>query len=464
MSGPATDSGEPVTDKSQLIEYLADGCKPPESWLIGSEHEQFLFRKEGCSPLPYNGTCSIHAVLEGLQQQFDWQPVVEGTALIALSNPNGNIISLEPGGQIELSNAPLRTVHAVNHSLVEYHSHIHSITDSLRANLLALGFHPSWRREEIHWVPKERYAIMRAYMPRVGKLGLDMMLRTCTIQVSLDYGSEADMVRKYRVALALQPIATALFANSPFVEGTPSGFLSYRSHVWTDTDPDRCGMVPFVFAQDMGFERYVDYMLDVPLYFVYHKGRYIDACGQSFRDFMTGRLPALPGVWPTLADWTNHLTTAFPEVRLKRFLEMRGVDGGSLSSVCALSALWVGLLYQNSALDDAWTLIKDWTTAEQRELRYTVPRLGLRTPFRGQTLREVALTVLDIARNGLRFRRQCDEKGQDECFYLEPLFTIAESGKTPAEHLLNLYFNHWAQSIEPLFNSDFLTNSLIHAD
>jgi glutamate--cysteine ligase len=327
MSGPSTPNLEPVTDKRQLIAYLEAGCKPREQWRVGTEHEKFVYRLDDLRPAPYEGPGGIQAFLEGLRR-FGWQGVYEADNLIALVKGRCCSITLEPGGQLELSGEPLENLHQ---SCDEVHEHLRQVKEvapELGVGLMGLGFQPKWSRQDIPWMPKGRYAIMRAYMPKRGNLGLDMMLRTCTVQANLDFSCEQDMVKKFRVGLALQPIATALFANSPFVNGSPSGYLSYRSLVWTDTDPDRCGILPFVFEQGMGFERYVDYVLDVPMYFVYRQGRYIDASGQSFRDFMAGRLPALPGELPTLGDWSDHLTTLFPEVRMKHFLEMRGADGG----------------------------------------------------------------------------------------------------------------------------------------
>jgi glutamate--cysteine ligase len=328
------------------------------------------------------------------------------------------------------------------------------VAGELGLGLLAMGFHPTARRDDVPWMPKGRYAVMRRYMPTKGKLGLDMMLRTCTVQVNLDFASEADMVRKFRTSLALQPVAAALFANSPFVEGKPSGYLSYRSHVWTDVDPDRTGMLPFVFEPGFGFERYVDYVLDVPMYFVYRAGRYIDVAGQSFRDFLQGRLAGLPGERPTAADWNDHLTTAFPEVRLKRYLEMRGADSGPWRRLCALPALWVGLLYDDGALDAASGLVADWTAAERDFLRRAVPMSGLKTPFRGGTLREVAIRVVEIARDGLRRRGRVDGSGQHEGHFLETLAEIAASGRTPAEDLLERYETKWQRRIEPVFKEE----------
>jgi glutamate--cysteine ligase len=349
MSAPPQSKGTPIADKRQLVSYLEAGCmeagcKPPEAWRIGTEHEKFAYTREDLRPLPYEGERSIRALLEGLVARFGWEPMFEAGKPIALTK-DGCSVTLEPGGQFELSGAPLETLHETCDEVNTHLSQVKEIAEPLDIGLVGLGFLPKWRREDITWMPKGRYKIMRAYMPTKGNLGLDMMLRTCTVQVNLDFESEADMVAKFRTGLALQPIATGLFANSPFTEGKPNGFMSYRSHIWTDADPDRCGILPFVFEDAMGFERYAEHVLDVPMYFVYRNGQYLDASGQSFRDFLEGRLPALPGELPTTSDWADHLSTLFPEVRLKHFLEMRGADGGPGRNICALPAFWVGLLY-----------------------------------------------------------------------------------------------------------------------
>ncbi len=360
MSAPPQAQGEPITDERQLVAYLEAGSKPKSDWRIGTEHEKFGYTHDDLRPLPYDGERSVRALLESLAARFGWQPILEAGRPIALQRGRANI-TLEPGGQFELSGAPVKTLHETCCEVHEHLDQVRTVAAPLGIGMLGLGFQPKWKREDIPWMPKGRYRIMRAYMPKKGSLGLDMMLRTCTIQVNLDFDSEADMVKKFRVGLALQPVATALFANSPFTEGRPNGFLSYRSHIWTDTDPDRSGILPFVFEAGMGFERYVRHALDVPMYFVYRDGKYIDASGQSFRDFLAGRLPALPGEVPTLTDWNDHLTTLFPEVRLKRFLEMRGADGGPWRNLCALPALWVGVLYHDEPLDAAYEWIRDWT-------------------------------------------------------------------------------------------------------
>lgn len=449
MAAPPAARGAPVEDRRQLVEYLEAGCKPPADWRIGTEHEKFVFHGETLAPAPYDGDWGIGAFLDGLTR-FGWTPVAEAGNTVALSKGDCNV-SLEPGGQLELSGAPLETIHQ---TCDEVHNHLREVKEvagELGVGLVGMGFHPKWKRADIPWMPKGRYRIMRAYMPKKGRLGLDMMLRTCTVQVNLDFSSEADMVRKFRVGLALQPVATALFANSPFVEGKPTGFASYRSHVWEDTDPDRCGILPFVFEDGMGFERYVDHALDVPMYFVYRDGAYLDASGLSFRDFLDGRLAVLPGERPTVSDWADHLTTLFPEVRLKRFMEMRGADGGPWRRLCALPALWVGLLYDGAALDAAWALVKDWTAEEHRALRRDAPRLALRTPLRGRTLRETAGEVLEIARSGLRARDRRDRVGDNETGFLGALDEIVRDGRSPAEAVLDRYRGAWGASVDPLF-------------
>ncbi len=446
---PST-SQEPVSDKRPLVEYLESGCKPAEDWRIGTEHEKFAYRLDDLRPIDYGGDKGIRFLFEGLAK-FGWRPVIENGNPIALSKPDCSSITLEPGGQIELSGAPLETIHQTCKEVAEHLKQVKKLAPEMGVGFIGLGYHPKWPLSDIPWMPKERYKIMRDYMPKKGTMGLEMMQATCTVQVNLDFDSEASMTRMLRIGLALQPIATALWANSPFKEGKPSGFLSTRSHVWTDTDPDRCGTLPFVFEDGFGFERYVDYVLDVPMYFVYRNGSYIDAAGQSFRDFMAGKLPALPGVQPTLADWEDHMSTVFPEVRLRRYMEMRGADGGPWSRLCALPAFWVGLLYDGSARDAAWDLVKDWTEEERRTMRLEVPRHALNTPFRDTTLGDIALDVLEIARDGLARRNRLDWVGMDETHFLNPLFRTAESGFTPAEDLLAAYHRRWRESVDPLF-------------
>jgi glutamate--cysteine ligase len=441
-----------VTDRDQLIAVFADGEKPRAQWLIGTEHEKFVFRLADHRAPSYKEPGGIYDLLMGLTR-FGWSPVEENGKVIALKGEDGTV-SLEPAGQLELSGAPLADIHATAAESARHVDQVKAVGAELGLGYLALGLWPDKTRAELPVMPKGRYDIMLRYMPQVGTLGLDMMLRTCTIQTNLDYASEADMARKFRVSLALQPLATALFANSPFLEGRPNGYLSYRSHIWTDTDPDRTGMLPFVFDEGFGYERYADYALDVPMYFVFRDGRYIDASGQSFRDFLKGRLPALPGEQPRLSDWTDHLSTAFPEVRLKSFLEMRGADGGPLSHIAALPAFWVGLLYDARALDAAADEIRGWTIADQQRLRDEVPRLGLDAACPGGgTVRGLAGRVLAIAREGLRSRNRRDAEGNDESIHLAPIEAILASGKTCAEVLLDHYRGDWGGDLARVYET-----------
>jgi len=440
-----------VTDRRELIDYLASGCKEKSAWRLGTEHEKFGFRTDDLRPLSYDGPRGISAVLSGLAANFDWRPQLEGDNIVALLDDTGASITLEPGGQLELSGALLEDIHMTCREVNTHLKQVKAVCEPLGVGFLGMGFQPKWPRDAMQWMPKARYRIMRDYMPQVGTMGLDMMSRTCTVQVNLDFGSEADMVQKFRTSLALQPVATALFANSPFVEGQPCGYLSYRSHVWEDTDPDRTGMLPWVFEGGMGFERYVDYMLDVPMYFVYRNGRYLDASGQSFRDFLAGKLPALPGEQPTIKDWEDHMTTAFPEVRLKRFLEMRGADGGPWRNLCALPAFWAGLLYHQPSLDAAWALASGWSMEERLQLRRDAARLGFKARVRGRTLQEIAQEVLELSLAGLSARNRLDAAGDNETGFLKPLIENAASGMTPADRKLQRFAGEWNGSVDPIF-------------
>jgi glutamate--cysteine ligase len=447
----AADGEDPfIESREDLIEVFAGGEKPPEDWRIGTEHEKFVYRTADHGAPSYEEKGGIHTLLIGLTK-FGWEPVHEGEHVIALAGPDGNV-SLEPAGQLELSGAPLENLHQTCAEAGRHLKQVKEIGDKLGLGFLGLGMWPDKRRDELPIMPKGRYAIMLDHMPRVGTMGLDMMLRTCTIQTNLDYASEADMVKKFRVSLALQPLATALFANSPFLEGKPNGFLSYRSHIWTDTDPHRTGMLPFVFEDGFGYERYADYMLDVPMYFVFRDGKYVNAAGLSFRDFLKGELSVLPGEKPRFGDWSDHLSTAFPEVRLKSFLEMRGADGGPWSRICALPAFWVGLLYDPAALDAAWDEVKHWTIEDHHRIRSEVPRLGLaaRGP-RGRTFQQLGKEILDIAGAGLNARARLNGMGENEAGFLEPLREVIASGKTPAERLLDRYHGDWNGDVSRVY-------------
>ena len=449
MSGPSNASDTPITHRDQLVAVLASGEKPRDAWRIGTEHEKFGFRLDDLRPPTFDGERGIEALLKGLTR-FGWTSDEENGRVITLTRDQASV-TLEPAGQLELSGAPLSTIHQTCKEIGTHLNEVRQVADELQLGFLGMGFQPKWGREDMPWMPKGRYRIMRDYMPKVGSLGLDMMTRTCTVQVNLDYASEADMVKKFRVSLALQPIATALFADSPFTDGRPNGYLSYRSHIWTDTDSDRTGMLDFVFEDGFGYERYVDYLLDVPMYFSYRDGRYLDASGKSFRAFLRGELDVLPGALPTLRDWNDHMTTAFPEVRLKKFLEMRGADSGPWGRICALPAFWVGLLYDDAALDSAWDLVKDFTLAERHALRDGVPRHALHLPFRGASVRELAIEALKISLEGLRRRARADDCGADERGFLAPLLEIADAGRTAAEHKLALFRGEWNGSVDPLF-------------
>jgi len=451
MAHTSSSAEKPLSDKSDLIHYILSGERDRKEWRIGTEHEKFVFNLHTLAPAPYGGDWGIKKLLEGLDR-FGWIPVLEEGLLIGLSHAEGCSITLEPGGQLELAGAQLETIHQTCNEVHTHLAQVKQVAETLGVGLLGMGFHPTARRSDIDWMPKGRYALMRQYMPRVGNLGIDMMIRTSTVQVNLDFSSEEDMIKKFRVSLALQPIATALFAASPFIEGRPSGFVSSRSRIWEDTDPDRCGMLPFVFEQGMGYERYVDYALDVPMYFVRRNGKYIDATGQSFKDFLDGNLPALPGEKPTKSDWSDHLTTLFPEVRLKQFLEMRGADGGPWKRLCALPALWTGILYDQAALDAAWDMAKGWTLEDHAYLRTEVPKTGLKTQFKSGTVQDLAKSTLAIATIGLRNRRKIDSRGADETGFLGTLCQIADSGVTPAEEMLEKFYGVWKKDISSLFH------------
>lgn len=451
MSIPQSGGG-PIEDPAQLTEYLASGCKPKSDWRIGTEHEKFGYCKDTLEPIPYAGPRSVLAVLEGLRNAHGWAPVEEAGKLIGLEKDGANV-SLEPGGQLELSGAAIETIHETCDEVNQHLREVKDVADKVGVGFIGLGAAPVWSYDQMPQMPKGRYKLMTSYMDKVGTMGKSMMYRTCTVQVNLDFASEPDMVQKLRVALALQPVATALFANSPFFDGKPNGHKSWRSRIWRDLDASRTGMLPFVFEEGFGFEQYADYALDVPMYFVYRDGQYIDALGMSFRDFMAGKLPALPGETPTLSDWADHLTTAFPEARIKKYMEMRGADGGPWRRLCALPAFWVGLMYDQSALDAAWDIAKGWDAETREALRVAASVDGLQARVGDIHMHDLAREVLALSEAGLKARARAGAGGlvPDETHFLNALKESIETGKTPADELLEHYHGDWNGDLSRIY-------------
>jgi glutamate--cysteine ligase len=443
----------PIESVSALAAFLASGGKPESAWRIGTEHEKFGFHTDDLSPVPYEGPRGVEQLLNGMAGLLGWEPILDAGKIIGLVDPTGGgAISIEPGGQFELSGAPLETLHQTCRETNAHLAQVREIAEPLGIGFLGVGMSPKWRLDETPRMPKSRYRIMADYMPKVGGKGLDMMFRTSTIQVNLDFADEADMVKKMRVGLALQPVATALFANSPFKDGLPNGYLSYRGEIWRDTDADRSGGIPFAFEPGFGFEAYVEWALDVPMYFVKRGDRYIEATAYTFREFMQKGLPILdPADRPTVGDWNNHLSTLFPDVRLKRYLEMRGADGGPWRVICALPAFWVGLLYDAGVLDEAWQMVRDWTAEERLALRDGVPRSALATPFRNRTVLDIARDCVDLSRRGLARRARLNGAGVDETVFLDPVLETLAAEATPAERLLARYHGAWDGDIDRIF-------------
>ena len=445
MSIPQSGGG-PIESFDQLAAYMASGCKPASDWRIGTEHEKFGYLTDTLAPLPYDGPRSIRALMDGLADRFGWQPVREGDNVIGLTR-NGANISLEPGGQFELSGAPLQSVNDTAAELDNHLAEVRELAEPMGVRFMGIGAAPLWRHDDMPVMPKGRYRLMTDYMGRVGTHGTQMMYRTCTVQVNLDYASEADMVKKLRVAIALQPVATALFASSPFFEGKPNGHRSWRSRIWRGLDDSRTGMLPFVFQDGMGFQRYVDWVLDVPMYFVYRDGRYINALGQSFRAFLKGELPALPGEKPTLSDWADHMTTVFPEARVKKYIEMRGADCGDQAHIVALPAFWVGLMYDQGALDAAWDLVKGFDAETREGLRVQASVKGLQAEVGGVKIIDLARAAVGLSQAGLQAR------GLGEEAYLQPLVLSLKSGTTQADRWLRLYHGEWAADLTRLYSA-----------
>lgn len=444
-------AGLPLKDKAQLVSWLADRAKPPADWRIGTEHEKFLFHRSDHSPVAYDGPSGVGALLQALHAEFGFEPIHEKGNIIALKDKHGGSLTLEPGGQFELSGAPLENLHQTCAETGRHLRQMQQVTDRLGLGMLGVGFQPEWRREDIFWMPKGRYRIMRDWMPQKGQLGLDMMIRTCTVQVNLDYSDEADMRRKFRTSLALQPVASALFANSPFIEGKPTGWRSARVRAWTDTDPDRCGVPAIVFDPAFGYEAWIDYILGVPMYFLHRGDDYLNVAGLSFADFMAGQLPGHEGETPLLADFEDHITTAFPEVRLKGYLEMRGADGGPWDSICALPAFWVGLLYDEEALAQAEALAAPLGAGDVEAGRVSAARDGLAGQLGHYAMHQLAGDLLEIARNGLRRRARHNGEGLDESIFLAPLQQMVKTGQTRADIMLELYHGRWQGRVEPVY-------------
>ena len=445
-----------IKDVGQLVEWIAKGAKPAANWRIGTEHEKFLFHRDSLRPVAYDGDSGVETMLNALCKVIGDKatPIIEKGKIIGLKDGDGGSVSLEPGGQLELSGAPLSNLHQTCAETGRHLRHMRAVSSALGVGMLGIGFQPKWRRDDISWMPKGRYQIMRNHMPKVGTMGLDMMLRSCTVQVNLDYADEADMRRKFRTSLALQPIATALFANSPFKDGKPSGWLSGRAHVWTDTDNARCGVPSCVFDPHFGYEQWIDYILDVPMYFLHRGEDYVDVAGKSFRDYLAGTLAGFEGEPPQMADFEDHITTAFPEVRLKQYLEMRGADSGSWANICALPAYWVGLLYCDEALAEVDDLVRDIGSDDVMAARLSVAKDGLRGKLGSHDVAKFAKKTIDIASKGLRNRGIFDDGGDDESGFLQPLRKVIATQKTPAEVMLDLYHGDWAEDIDQVFTSN----------
>ncbi len=442
----------PIESRDDLVSWIAKGEKPAASFKLGTEHEKFPFYKDTLSPVPYEGQRGIRALLEGMQGLLGWEPIMEGDHPIGLLDvTGGGAISLEPGGQFELSGAPVDTLHRTHCETTAHLAQLKQIAEPLGIGFLGLGASPKWTLKQTPVMPKARYAIMANYMPKVGSQGLNMMFRTSTVQVNLDFASEADMVKKLRVSLALQPISTAIFANSPFLEGQLNGFQSFRSEIWRDTDNNRAGMLPFAFEDGMGYERYVDYALDVPMYFLKRGETYHDVTGASFRELLSGSFRPMQGETAYISDWANHLGTIFPEVRLKRYLEMRGADVGPLPMITAFSAFWTGLFYHQASLDAAWDIAKGWNAGERQQLRDDVPKQGLKATIAGRSVLDIARELLVLSSAGLKARARLDNAGQDETGFLAPLYAMLDQQRTQADELIALFNGEWGSKVEPVF-------------
>jgi len=439
----------PLT-RQMMEDFFSVGCKPRQQWGIGTEHEKIPFYMDTLQPVPYEGECGIGMLLQRLADA-DWKPVYEGENIIALLGAGGASVTLEPGGQLELSGAVLPDMHQTHEETRQHLHQVMTVANAMGIGFLTTAFHPLSPRSAIPWMPKARYAVMGQYMPKVGGRGLDMMLRTATVQANLDFSSEADMAKKMRIACCVQPIVTALFAASPFSEGKPSGYLSTRAACWLDTDPRRTGIPACVFEDDFGFASWVDYLLDVPMYFIIRDGQYVDCSGASFRDFMAGHLPALPGQMPTLDDWALHSSTVFPDVRLKQYIEMRGADAGPHEMITALPALWKGLLYDAEAESAVWQIVKTWSHSDVLAMREAVVSQGLHASMAGEPLQHWSSILLGLAEDSLHRQQQYNAAGEDESIYLAPLWQITHNNASLARQWLESYHHAWGERVEPMF-------------
>ena len=436
-------------NKNLLVKIFSEGCKEKIKWKIGTEHEKFGFKKKSLEPINFQ---DIQQIFLKLSNKYNWEKVFEDSNLIALKKNNASI-TLEPGGQIELSGAPMKNLFETCKEVNQHQSELDDICKSMEIDFLGMGLLPKWKLNKIKLMPKKRYKIMSEYMPQVGSKGLDMMFRTATIQANYDFSSESDMVKKMRVSQSLQPIIIALYANSPFVDGKITNYKSFRSFIWTKTDKKRCGILPFIYDNSFSFERYVDYLLDIPMYFIIRDNEYINMTKYTFRNFLEKKV--LKKIEPNLEDWKIHLTTVFPEVRLKTFIELRGADGGPWSRVCALPAFWTGILYDKKNLNEIWTKISHWDYSGIVNFYENVRRDGLNTfTPDGEKLSDFTKTILNQSGEGLVRRNIKTDRG-NESIFLEPLKKILESGKSPAEMWKKLFFSEWKNDIDMLYKTNY---------
>lgn len=444
QSDPSLDAV--VTRRDPLIAYFATGAKPRSEWRIGTEYEKVAVERKTGRAARYFGRNGIEELLRRLADRYGWTPRSEGDHVIALQGERATI-TLEPGAQVELSGEPCESIHCAHAELTEHVSQIVSVGEEIGIAFLGLGMQPLSPVEDIEWVPKARYGIMGPYMQKVGTLGHRMMKQTATVQTNIDFSDERDAMEKMRVTMGLSPILTAMFANSPICDGRLNGYMSFRQHVWTDTDRDRCGLLPFVFSRDAGFEDYADWALGVPMYFIRRDDRFVDLSGLPFREFLK---KGAAGHHATLADWQLHLTTLFPEVRLKTYIEVRSVDSQPPERMLALPALMKGVLYDADCLLGAWDLVKGWSFGERLDLYDASHRDALMARVRGVRLLDLARELCAIARVGLRRQNLRNGRGEDETVYLNGIERQLESGVSPARVIADRWAGEWEERIDRL--------------